>query len=194
MNTYRTVYGQTIGRTKYRKYTSIVCPLCKIKRYIEKNTIQNKNFSGFCRPCFSKNRVGAKSSRWKGGKFIDTKGYIMVKMPNHALADKQGYVLEHRLIMSELVGVEYVLDMVVHHKDGDRQNNDPNNLEIITRSKHSSMHNRTPETTTRLKDEPNPTIECRCGCGRVRLKYDKRNRLREYINGHGRRNKTGVFV
>ena len=29
------------------------------------------------------------------------------------------------------------------------------------------------------------TIFCKCGCGNTRLKYDKRRRIREYVNGHG---------
>lgn len=188
MNMYNIVVsGKEIGRNKYHKFILILCPICKSKRWLDIRGTRRKPFTGVCEKCLPKYRSGAKSPRWKGGKIIDSKGYVMVKFRGHPFADKNGYVLEHRLIMADLIGIEYVTDMIVHHKDGDRQNNNPNNLELITRSKHSSMHNRTSETTTKLKDDPNPEIFCKCGCKQIRLKYDNRNRPRMYIIGHHKR-------
>ena len=36
----------------------------------------------------------------------------------------------------------------------------------------------------RKKQIENPTIDCGCGCGGTRLKYDNCGRERKYINGH----------
>lgn len=44
---------------------------------------------------------------------------------------------QHRII----AGAENMgRDIVVHHKDGDKANNAPDNLEVITRSEHCRLH------------------------------------------------------
>lgn len=67
---------------------------------------------------------------WKGGVKI-VKGYIYIYCPDHPNCTKQRYVSEHRLVMEEKLGRYLLPTEVVHHKDGDRQNNDPNNLEVF---------------------------------------------------------------
>lgn len=47
---------------------------------------------------------------------------------------------EHRHIMEEHLGRTLGVDEVVHHKDGDKTNNDIENLEVISRSEHSRLH------------------------------------------------------
>ena len=69
-------------------------------------------------------------------------GYRLVYMPGHPNSQKDGYILEHRLIMSEVLGRPLEDFEDVHHKDENRLNNDPSNLEVITRSEHTALHNR----------------------------------------------------
>jgi hypothetical protein len=47
---------------------------------------------------------------------------------------------EHRLIMEETLGIELDFNHVVHHKNEDGRDNDPENLELLTRSEHSRKH------------------------------------------------------
>jgi hypothetical protein len=47
---------------------------------------------------------------------------------------------EHRLIMERFLGRKLSSNEVVHHKDGNKRNNDINNLEVMSRSKHSKLH------------------------------------------------------
>lgn len=49
-------------------------------------------------------------------------------------------VLVYRYIMSVKIGRKLSPNEVVHHKDGNKLNNDISNLEILTRSQHSSLH------------------------------------------------------
>lgn len=53
----------------------------------------------------------------------------------------RGTVLKHRLVMEQLIGRELTPDEEVHHKDGDKSNNDPKNLELMpSRTEHAREH------------------------------------------------------
>lgn len=71
---------------------------------------------------------------WNGGRVIDKDGYVLVKANDHPNCDRHGYVREHRLVMERTLGRLLTADEVVHHKDGDKQNNDPDNLEVYPRN------------------------------------------------------------
>ena len=47
---------------------------------------------------------------------------------------------EHRLIMEQFLGRKLNKKEVVHHKDGNKSNNNINNLEVMSLSDHSRMH------------------------------------------------------
>lgn len=46
----------------------------------------------------------------------------------------------HRVIMEETVGRPLRSDEIVHHIDGNAQNNSPENLTIVTRAEHGRIH------------------------------------------------------
>ena len=75
---------------------------------------------------------GSQHYQWKGGRFLNKAGYVMVWMPDHPdlVGTKRKYVLEHRLVMEQHLGRCLAKDERVHHKDGNRQNNDLANLEL----------------------------------------------------------------
>ena len=74
------------------------------------------------------------------GVFINNLGYRMIHVPNHPNANIRGYVLEHRLVMEKAIGRYLTADEVVHHKNHDKLDNRIENLELLTRSEHQSMH------------------------------------------------------
>lgn len=68
-------------------------------------------------------------------------GYVLRYVgPEHHLASVTGYAYEHRLVMEATLGRRLDSDEIVHHRDGDKQNNDPANLEVQTRSQHRHTH------------------------------------------------------
>ena len=79
-------------------------------------------------PRLSRGRAMELNYFWKGGRKTDKDDYILVKCPSHPFSTSDGYIREHRLIMEMVVGRYLLPEEVVHHRDTNHQNNDPDNL------------------------------------------------------------------
>jgi hypothetical protein len=77
--------------------------------------------------------AGASNGRWRGGRTRHKAGYVMVWAPSHPRSGKGQYVFEHILVMEELLGRRLLPDESVHHRNGVRDDNRPENLELWTR-------------------------------------------------------------
>lgn len=132
----------------------------------------------------SKNQTGDKNGMWKGGRVVASNGYILIRVgTNHHLADCRGYAYEHRLVAEEKLGRRLEDGEIVHHIDENKQNNNPENLEVVRNAAEHFLHHRKSDNL-RIPGEPNPTIECGCGCGTKLFKYDTSGRPRQYQSGH----------
>jgi len=69
----------------------------------------------------------------KGMGCIDTKGYRVFKIGNKKIK-------EHRKVMETLLGRPLKPSEHVHHKNGDRLDNRPENLELMSLSEHTKHH------------------------------------------------------
>ena len=66
--------------------------------------------------------------------------YLYGLVPNHPKATKNGYVLEHRLVMEVFLG-RYLTDQeIVHHRDENKHNNALSNLQLTDRFSHNHTH------------------------------------------------------
>lgn len=88
---------------------------------------------------FRKKMSGANAPTWKGGvTYRHRKGnyvqvrYVRCPLDLISMARRDGYVMEHRLVMARLVGRSLERTEVVHHLDHNPLNNDPMNLELYT--------------------------------------------------------------
>lgn len=66
--------------------------------------------------------------------------YVYAKVPNHPHATKNGYVLKHRVVVENHLGRVLEDWEVVHHKDGNKLNNDISNLEVLSQQEHARIH------------------------------------------------------
>lgn len=92
--------------------------------------------------------------------------YDYAKVPGHPKADVYNFVLLHRIIMENYIGRALKDDEVVHHKNGNKKDNDINNLQLLKISDHNAIHSRLKKTNT---------LKLKCpSCGTIFFK-PKRN-------------------
>lgn len=79
--------------------------------------------------------AGSKIRRWyredHEKKYVDRLGYVNVYCPGHPMVKgKRNTIAEHRLVMAERLGRPLTKDETVHHINGVRDDNRPENLEL----------------------------------------------------------------
>lgn len=67
-------------------------------------------------------------------------GYVRVYVPMHPEANTWGYAYEHRVVAEQIVGRRLFSNEIVHHKNGKRWDNRPENLEIMDKNNHAKLH------------------------------------------------------
>jgi hypothetical protein len=70
------------------------------------------------------------NGNWKGGRTIPKAGYVMVRVPDHPRAKRSPYVFEHILVAERLLARHLEPGESVHHRNGVRDDNRPENLEL----------------------------------------------------------------
>lgn len=91
--------------------------------------------------CLGAAQRGEHNPSFTGGRYTDSNGYVLVLAPQHRLADCRGYVYEHRLIAEQKIGRDLGPDEVVHHVNGVKSDNQPENLHVMaSQSEHLRLH------------------------------------------------------
>ncbi len=88
---------------------------------------RNKNL-GYLTAQRNRTNIGEKHPRWKGGRWINKDGYAVLHRTLHG--GKEKYRLEHVVVMERILGRPLLPDETVHHKNGVRDDNRDDNLEL----------------------------------------------------------------
>lgn len=100
---------------------------------------KGKNLSEETKQKMSKKRK-EKYSVGIGHKKQRKDGYIAIYFPEHPMSSKNGYIMEHDLIMECNIGRWLREDEVVHHKNHIKNDNRIENLQLMTFKEHARLH------------------------------------------------------
>jgi len=102
-----------------------------------------------CRHCAPSHRPndyykrGKDNPAYKCGWKINKNGYkeILIQPDDffYPMVKKDGYVLEHRLVMARSLGRNLHRWEIVHHRNGKRQDNRTENLQLVSSNKHDQF-------------------------------------------------------
>lgn len=82
----------------------------------------------------------SKTKKGIGHKKNRSDGYIAIYFPDHPKSNKDGYIMEHDLVMECFIGRHLKEEEIVHHINHKRNDNRIENLKLMTKSEHMSMH------------------------------------------------------
>jgi HNH endonuclease len=129
--------------------------------------------------------TGAGNPNWRGGRSLSSNGYFLVRVGIfHHLSDVRGYAYEHRVNAEKKIGRRLFAGELVHHINGEKQDNRLENLMVVPSIAHHLAEHRAPDSRRQKPGELNPIVSCRCGCGRQFRKFDSCKRPREFVSGH----------
>jgi hypothetical protein len=89
---------------------------------------------------------GERNGRFNAGRLLTSQGYVLVRVTrDHPRAFgppglRGAYAYQHDLVAEETLGRHLRAEEAVHHHNGQRDDNRPENLEVTTRSDHARGH------------------------------------------------------
>lgn len=111
----------------------LICKSCH-KKYFKFPSQMKNNRSKFCsKKCFY--------NRHPHIAVKDGRGYMWIYKPDHKNSTPTGYIREHRYVMEQKLGRLLKKSEVVHHINGIKADNRPENLKVfIQHSEHMKYH------------------------------------------------------
>lgn len=141
-----------------------------LKRYGIETRAQNLTFSGHHHTeetrakisAVHKGKVVSAETRKKisevktnggiGHKKLRSDGYIAIYFPDHPCSTKEGYIMEHILVMEARIGRHLKENECVHHINENKTDNRKENLLLMTNSEHMAYHSKK-RHETKVRDD-----------------------------------------
>jgi len=137
-------HGKEIGKKDSHKFMWSLCPECGGGRWVRANLPRVLCLR--CYRCVHENRKGIYSTNWHGGRWHEKTGYIVVRLYQdnfyYPMTNVKHCVFEHRYVMAKHLGRNLQKWELVHHKNGIKDDNRLENLELLTPGQHSISHNK----------------------------------------------------
>jgi DNA-directed RNA polymerase subunit RPC12/RpoP len=105
------------------------CPSCRSRNLCACGARKQRR-AATCSACHTES--GAANNNWRGGRSRHKHGYPLIWAPEHPKTGNGSYVFEHVLVMEEMLGRYLLPGENVHHRNGVRDDNRPENLELWT--------------------------------------------------------------
>ncbi len=101
---------------------------------------ENKILHGdLCQLHYNRRRRGIPLDLPKGFQSLNRSGWI--HKGYKWLMDDGKEMMEHRFVVEKAIGRKLTRDEVVHHKNGIKSDNRLDNLEVLSRGEHTTLHN-----------------------------------------------------
>jgi hypothetical protein len=142
------------------------CEQCGAPFLTTKDNIK-RGWGHFCsHRCVGASRTGEKAAGWKGGRYVEKSGYVMLTMPDGSK------MFEHRYVMEQHLGRPLLPTEEVHHRRQGKEAKSDNRIENLlltsSKSEHMTLYHGAGGRWSRDYD-------CCIGCGTTDYKH----------NGHG---------
>ena len=134
----------------FNKFIWLACRKCAKGRWVQLSHTTLPQFTNLCKDCWRHKAKGPypkgiDSPNWRGSRRLKDTGYIVIPLdkqsPFYPMADGDGSVFEHRLIVAQYLGRCLQPCEIVHHKNGVKTDNRTENLELLpSRFEHIQKH------------------------------------------------------
>lgn len=129
----------------------------------------------------NRSHPGSSHPNWKGGRRQMVNGYVEVYSPSHPNKNARNCIYEHRAIMEKIIGRLLNKGEQVHHKNKIKNDNRPENLELLNTREHLVKYHRV--------GKDNPNYKDGRSLNKIRLFTGRGNGKRSILNGRFERMK-----
>ena len=124
-------YHKVFGRNPGAAMVFHTCKQCTKSGWIYMSSLRRKTDKSLCRSC----------SRFRGMRYKNPEGYIVITLPKndpfvsmtHTAKNK---IFEHRYLIAKALNRLLTNEEIVHHKNGIKDDNCLENLQIVVRQNH----------------------------------------------------------
>src|SRR5580765_1539072 len=111
------------------------CPVCGTGFRVYPSQIRKGEGTYCSRACSNpaRGRAGTANGNWRGGRFTRSDGYVAVRVDGT-------YRLEHDIVIERQLGRRLLKHEQVHHLNGKRADNRPENLRLVDWASHIRDH------------------------------------------------------